>query len=69
MRMSFRKQGATAKRRVVSIDVMEEYKMVPIRIEVVSASERGGCALPVVVGRLRCGQDAPKKAEPAPLVG
>jgi hypothetical protein len=43
--------------------------MVPIRVEVVSASERGRHVLPVFVDRLRCGQDALKKVEPAPLMG
>jgi hypothetical protein len=67
--MNHRKQRATARRRVVSIEVMEEYIMVPIRVEVVSASERGRHVLPVFVDRLRCGQDALKKVEPAPLMG
>jgi len=66
--MNHRKQRATARRRVVSIEVMEEYIMVPIRVEVVSASERGRHVLPVFVDRLRFGQDAPKKVEPAPLM-
>jgi hypothetical protein len=42
--------------------------MEPVAIGVASAGRPGGRGLPAVVGRLRCGQEAPKKVEPAPLI-
>jgi len=67
--MNYRKQRATARRHVISIEVLEEYKVVTVGIEVASADRPGGRGLPACVGRLRCGRDAPKKVEPAPLMG
>jgi hypothetical protein len=68
MQMNYRKQRAAARRHVISIEVLEEYRMVPVGIEVASAARPGRRVLPAVVGRLRCGQEAPKKVEPAPLI-
>ena len=66
--MNYRKKRATARRRVISIEVLEEYKVVTVGIEVASADRPGGRGLPACVRRLRCGQEAPKKVEPAPLI-
>ena len=66
--MNYRKQRAAARRHVISIEVLEEHRMVAVGIKVASASRPGGRVLPAVVGRLRCGQEAPKKVEPAPLI-
>lgn len=66
--MNYRKQRAAARRYVISIEVLEEYRMEPVAIGVASAGRPGGRGLPAVVGRLRCGQEAPKKVEPAPLI-
>lgn len=68
MQINYRKQRAAAGRHVISIEVLEEYRMVAVGIKVASASCPGGPVLPAFVRRLRCEQEAPKKVEPAPLI-
>jgi hypothetical protein len=66
--MKNQRQRAAARRLVISIEVLEEYRMVPVAIGAGTAGGPGVRVLPAVVGRLRCGQEAPKKVEPAPLI-
>jgi hypothetical protein len=42
--------------------------MEPVAIGMASAGGPGGRGLPAMVGRLRCGQEAPMKIEPAPQI-
>ena len=44
MQMNYRKQRAAARRYVISIEVLEEYRMEPVAIGVASAGRPGGPA-------------------------